>query len=364
MTTELVAGENAADETVEDENGEGQICALDGCENPLPARPVDPQGRRKGGRPSSYCGKAHADAASRARRAAQTAAVVDPLIELSRASEGLDAATRPLVATLGELRELLGRAEKGALAQLRRVEEEAIEARTEADDALRRTEQSERARDKALVQAREDRQARAEAEKAAERTAAEAEQITRDAWSKVAEHERAAGAAEAARAAAENARNELVASMRAAQEQLDDLRAARQTLAAELEQTRAELRERSTELAVLDERLTASRAQLRTAERSVEYARHETQRAREDAATAAAEAARQRAEREDAMALVGEERTKRRVAESRNESLEAQIAAARAELAETQSRLERKLAEAEPHPGEDTIARINSPGDE
>src|SRR5699024_508729 len=88
-------------------------CALEGCNNPLPGPAVDAQGKRKGGRPSSYCCKAHADAASRNRRAAQTAAVVDPLVELRQVIDSFTPTAQPLLDTLRQVTDQLEAAEQG-----------------------------------------------------------------------------------------------------------------------------------------------------------------------------------------------------------------------------------------------------------
>jgi chromosome segregation ATPase len=342
------------------ENGlvETQLCALDGCDNPLPPPSVDENGRRKGGRPSSYCCKGHADAASRARRGAQTAAVVDPLMEMRRGIEALGPVTQPLLDAIAELQGRLGEAERGAVAQVRQTEEDARAARTEAEDALRRADQAERARDRALIQARDDRAARAEAEKLADKAVADADREKREAWVKVAEHERAKGAAEAARHAAEQARDELAENVRAARAQLEDLHTARAELAQDLERTGAELRERTTELAVLAERLAAARAHLTAAERSVEHAHRETADAR-DAAD------KQRAERDQALARAAEEHTVRRVAEARVDSLETTLAATRSELAQLRElRAEEAARAAEESAGSGTDGPIRPPGED
>src|SRR5699024_3457557 len=126
-------------------------CALDGCTNPLPGPAIDDQGKRKGGRPSSYCCKAHADAASRNRRAAQTAAVVDPLIELRRTAENLTPATQPLLDMLRHVTEQLEGAEEGAIAQVRQSQEDVAAAHAAMEDAQRHTTQAEQARDEAVA---------------------------------------------------------------------------------------------------------------------------------------------------------------------------------------------------------------------
>ncbi|MFB9725745.1 hypothetical protein [Haloechinothrix salitolerans] len=319
------------------------LCALDGCDNPLPPRPVDQHGRRKGGRPSSYCCKSHADAASRARRVAQAAAVIDPLSDLRQASESLSAVTTPVVEAITALQERFSAAEEGAIAQVRRAEEEAGAARSEAEDAVARAERSDRARNAALVQAREDRQAREKAEKAAVTATAEAEAVTKQAWEKVAEHERAAGAADAARVVAENARDELAATLRSARAELDALREEREALRRERDEARTELEEQRSEVALLSERLSSARAQQAAAENAAEHARKEVARTQDQAAELVEEARRQRADRDDALNRLAEEHAARRVAEQTAEAAQATVESLRTALAEANARVDTLL---------------------
>ncbi|MPY96988.1 MAG: hypothetical protein GEU97_03175 [Actinophytocola sp.] len=329
----------------EDTNDEATVlCALDGCDNPLPPRPVDQHGRRKGGRPSSYCCKSHADAASRARRVAQAAAVIDPLSDLRQASESLSAVTTPVVEAITALQDRFAAAEDGAIAQVRRAEEESAVARKDAEDAVARAEQSDRARDAALVRAREDKQARATAEKAAATARAEADAVTKQAWETVAEHERAAGAADAARVVAENARDELAATLRSARAELDALREGRDVLRRERDEARTELGEQRAEVALLSERLSSARAQQASAENAAEHARKEVARTQDQAAEQAAEAQRQRAERDDALRRLAEEHAARRVAEHTAEAAQATAESLRTALAEANARVDTLLA--------------------
>src|SRR5699024_10787744 len=183
------------------------VCALEGCDNPLPGPSVDEQGRRKGGRPSSYCCKAHADTASRNRRAAQTASVVDPLVEARRLAEEFTPTAQPLLDMLRHVTERFEGAEQGAIGQVRQAQEDVAAAHAAAEDAQRRAEQAERARDKALATSRDEQQAREEAQRQAKQAADDAERVRQEAWATVAEHERARGAAEAATESANTARD-------------------------------------------------------------------------------------------------------------------------------------------------------------
>src|SRR4051794_35419880 len=76
--------------------GEDDVCALEECDLPLPARALDALGRPKGGRRPRYCSKAHADAASRQRRARDSAAVADPLAQALTAGKAFVPAAREL----------------------------------------------------------------------------------------------------------------------------------------------------------------------------------------------------------------------------------------------------------------------------
>src|SRR3954451_18930117 len=82
---------------------EDDVCALEECDLPLPARALDALGRPKGGRRPRYCSKAHADAASRQRRARDSAAVADPLVLALTAGEAFVPAARELAAQLTQL---------------------------------------------------------------------------------------------------------------------------------------------------------------------------------------------------------------------------------------------------------------------
>jgi chromosome segregation ATPase len=319
-------------------------CALEGCDNPLPPPAIDERGRRKGGRPSSYCCKAHADAASRARRAGQLAAITDPLVELKRATELFVPAVAPLLDALSEMRGRLETAESAALAQVQQADVQAAEARAEAEEAHRRAEQADRARLRTLEQAKDDREARTAAETAARKATEAADRSTREAWVQVAEHERARGAAEAAGAAAAAGRDDLAVELRTARTQLAELLQVRDDLAARLERTREELRTSAADHALALDRLDGTRKTLAAVEASLEHARREAQDAR-------AHLAAQGAELADTRTRIAEEHAARRVAEARLEAVEARAVTAeqgaerlRGELAEAHARLDRMLA--------------------
>src|SRR5699024_12062998 len=235
------------------------VCALEGCDNPLPGPSVDEQGRRKGGRPSSYCCKAHADTASRNRRAAQTASVVDPLVEARRLAEEFTPKAQPLLDMLRHVTERFEGAEQGAIGQVRQAQEDVAAAHTAAEDAQRRAEQAERARDKALATSRDEQQAREEAQRQAKQAADDAERVRQDAGAPVAEHERARGAAEAATESANTARDAAHADLRSAHQQPRGRRDTHSALRDELASVTTQLEESRAEHTLANERLDQAR---------------------------------------------------------------------------------------------------------
>jgi chromosome segregation ATPase len=334
------------DEVERPDEPEERVCALEGCDNPLPVPAVDEQGRRKGGRPSSYCCKAHADAASRQRRAVQAAAVLDPLVELRRCAEAFGAVTEPVLDSLHAMAQRLDAADEAAVAQVRQADEQASAARAEAEDALRRAEQAERARDRALAQVRDAQSARTEAEKAAQQAMAAAEQTQRDAWAQVAQHERARGAAESAATASAQARDELSRQLRETRSQVDELVAARARLTERADDVENRFRELSTAHTVATERLEAATARAEATQSSLDHARREVTEARDEATA-------HRAELDQIRAQLAEERTARQLAEAGREHAQAahteaarRVAELGDQLDQTHARLDRLLAAA------------------
>jgi hypothetical protein len=181
------------------------ICALEGCDQPLPERPLDEHGRRRPGRRPRYCSKAHADQASRQRRALETSAVTGPLQQAEELRQELVPLAAQLTGLLTALAERFDKADEGALARIATAEAEAQEARRDAVEAVERRQEAEQARRSAMAEARTAARERDEATFAAERTAHEADQIRTAAWEQVAAHERSRGEAEAARQSAEEA---------------------------------------------------------------------------------------------------------------------------------------------------------------
>lgn len=244
----------------------GARCELEGCGNPLPPPALDEHGRRKGGRPSRYCSKAHADAASRARRARDTAAVSDPLTEVRSIGAALLPGVRDLLDSLTTLQQRFADAEQQAFAQVAHAEAEANQAREEAAHATARADQAERQRREALAHARDHQREREQAVREAERIKLEADEIRTQAWETVATHERARGQAEAACAAAGTERDQLATELRAVRTQVEHDRAEHARLADALNAAQAGLTDAHRELV----RLRQETAQLREESRQAQ----------------------------------------------------------------------------------------------
>lgn len=277
------------------------VCGLDGCDQPLPARPLDELGRPKGGRRARYCSKAHADTASRQRRAADLAAVADPLALAREASGEVLPVARRLGEQLTALITRFEQAETGALGRVRAAESEAEQAHAEAARATEAEQHAETARREALAAARHDRQEKDLADRRAQDARAEAEQIRDDAWKQVAAHERARGQAEAdleaARATLEALRREHADLLDTSQEQrnrLTHLDVQLATATVEHREALARATELTTRLEQAEQHHRAAEADLRTrhAEQTqtlldrhaeeLRQARRETEKARAD----------------------------------------------------------------------------------
>ncbi|MGH3930793.1 MAG: hypothetical protein ACRDTF_12530 [Pseudonocardiaceae bacterium] len=258
----------------------GAVCGLEGCGNLLPAPAIDEHGRRKGGRPSRYCSKAHTDAASRARRLRDTAAVSDPLSEVRSIGAALLPGVRELVSSLATLEQRFAEAEQQAWAQVAHAEAETGQAREEAADAVTRADHAEQARREALAQARDHQLERDQAVKEADRIRQDAEKIRSQAWETVATHERARGQAEAAHAAAAAERDRFATELRAAHTQLEHDRAEHTRLTNALTAAQADLADDRRELDQLRQDSAQARAQLGTLKdqlRTEQEQRHRSQ---------------------------------------------------------------------------------------
>lgn len=346
MRTELAENSETSENTgsllAEEQRGTAQtedygICALEGCENPLSPPAIDEEGRRKGGRPSSYCGKTHADAASRARRIAQTAAIVDPLNEIQRIIEGFTSTAQPLLTAVDQMKAQLGTAEKGALAQVQEAQEQTRLAKAEAEEASKRAEQAGRAQAQAIRQSHEDRAAKEAAEKAIERASHDAEQIKKESWARVVDHERARGAAEAAHKAATQAQEELAAALREARSQIEDGRKTQTDLQRTREILSGQLNELKTENAVTSDRLRAAEKQTAITEESA-------RRANQELADARAVETSLRTELADARQQLSHEHTAHQLAKAQVESTQQNIDAVKADLGDAHARLDQVLS--------------------
>ena len=251
-------------------------CGLDGCDEPLPPRPLDELGRPKGGRRARYCSKAHADAASRQRRASDLAAVADPLALAREATAGVLPVARQLGEQLTSLVARFEQAENGALARVQAAETEAEQAHAEAARAAESEQQAEHARREALAAARRDREEKDQALHRAEQAQAEAQQVRDDAWKQIAEHERARGQAEAelatVRTALETLRREHATLLDTAQDQRTRITA----LDLQLATTAVELRQAGDRVTDLTTRLDHTQQQNERRHQE-NQARHEDQ---------------------------------------------------------------------------------------
>ncbi len=327
---------------IDTEADEVRLCALEGCENPLPPPAVDAEGKRKGGRPSAYCGKTHADAASRARRAAAVASVADPLLEVRRIADEFTPASASLVELLDAMRSRFDDAAEAALGRVTEAETESATARREADEAHQAAAKADSSRATALAASRDDKLAKVKAEKTAEQALKDAEETRQRAWTEVAAHERARGAAEAATVAAERARDGLVADLRTLREDFLAVREAKTRLTTELGERDTALARAVAELEALLDRLDEAKARLTVSEKDCAAARAESGGLREDLDRVRAELA--------------QEHTARSLAEARATALSEELERARTRAVADQTRYDevvRQLAElARPKPVE------------
>jgi chromosome segregation ATPase len=345
------AGTAVVAEPVEGGDGEtAPVCALDGCDRPLPERPLDEQGRRRVGRRPRYCGKAHADQASRQRRAVETEAVTGPLRQAEELGRRVVPVGRELAGLLTELIARLDAADTGALARIATAETEVARARQEAAEAVDRRQEAEQARRSALTEARAAARDRDEAIAEAARVARDAEQVRTTAWEQVAAHERARGEAEATRDAAEAAVVRLSEELRAAQEERERERVTAEEVTARLREARQEAdRARAEQVATREANTLLESARTQTlAERDrllveVERVRGElagvSAAAAEEADRARAGLARSEREGSRLGEELGRERNARTLAEQRLADARSEAEEARRQAAQLQSLL-------------------------
>jgi hypothetical protein len=271
---------------------------LDGCTTGLPAPARDERGRLKGGKPTRYCSKAHADEASRKRRALESVGVEEPL-QLLR---NLGGQTREVMdSALQELAEIRGRwdeLDRGAVAQSAADRAEVASALLKVERAERAVEDAERSRAETAAAAVKDQQRRVAAEQAAEAAMAEAEQVRKTAWERTAEHERARGQAETRATLAEQGQRDALDRLEAIRREVRDLTALKQDTARRLNEALA-VAERADAARVLAQaqvagaeeraRLTGDAARL--AEEVARRAQEETVAARRAESVARAETA-------------------------------------------------------------------------
>lgn len=319
---------------IDTEADEVRLCALEGCENPLPPPAVDAEGKRKGGRPSAYCSKTHADAASRARRAAAVASVADPLLEVRRIADEFTPTAASLIELLDAMRARFDDAAEAALGRVTEAETEAATARHETEDAHQVAAKADTARATALAASRDDKMAKAKAERTAEQALKDAEETRQRSWAEVAAHERARGAAESATVAAERARDALVADLRTTREEFSAVRAERARLTADLGERDTALARAVAELEALLDRLDEAKARLTVSEK--------------DCAAVRAESTGLRGDLDRVRAELAQEHTARSLAEARATAVGEELERAQARAAADQARYDdvvRQLAE-------------------
>jgi hypothetical protein len=295
-------------------------CALDGCENALPPPARDERGRLKGGKPTRYCCKAHADEASRRRRALESLGVEEPLHVLrelgGQTREVVDGALRELA----EVRRRWDELDAGAVARSAADRAETASALLKVERAERAAEDAERARAETAAAALKDQQRRVAAEQAAEAALKEAEEIRKTAWEQTAEHERARGQAETRATLAEQGQRDALDRLEVTRRELRDVTVLQQDTARRLAEA----------LAAAD-RADAARVLAEAQVRSVEERARMSIEAADERARTAAEATRQA----EARVSSAEERT--RVARDEAEAARAAEVAIRAGAAATQS---------------------------
>jgi len=228
------------------------------CAAPVTPPPVDELGRRRGGRKSKYCSKAHADKASRLQRSTAAAGTGEGLRRATELADRLVPALREQERAVTSLRAVLEQVDAGAISRVEAAESDADQARRDATLAGIRMGEAERraAADRTVTEqattaraaAEQARQQAAERERAAVARADAAETRVETAAS----NERAArlalgestellGATKESLAAADRDRAALGAESHALRAALAELTAVRDTTATENARLAAEL---------------------------------------------------------------------------------------------------------------------------
>nr|WP_052477770.1 hypothetical protein [Kibdelosporangium sp. MJ126-NF4] len=265
-------------------------CALDGCDNPLPAPARDEQGRLKGGKPFRYCGKAHADEASRRRRALEAVSVDEPLLVLrelgGQTRDAMDAAVRELAS----IRQRWDELDAGAVAQSAKDKAQTAEAMLTVERAQRTADDAERARAEAVSAAAKDQQRRKAAEEAVEQAIKDAELVKKAAWAQTAEHERARGQAENRATHAEQAQREAFDQLEVVRQDLRALITEHQDTERRLGQALAAADMAEAARTLADAKIASAEERARLAGEATRLAELSAQRAHEDLRRAQAEA--------------------------------------------------------------------------
>ncbi|MFI0369708.1 hypothetical protein ACH35V_17695 [Actinomadura sp. 1N219] len=327
----------------------GGECALAGCTQPLP-----PPGR---GRPAKYCSKAHADQASRDRRAADAAALDEPLRRAEALAGRLPEAIGGLQEQLTALTDALAQAQAGGLARVQRAEAESVAARQAEADADARAAEADRARARAETAATDAAQARRAAEQVAERDRAALAQVRADTAETIAAHTQLRDAAREAQAAAETARDAKTAELREArqghEQDLARRDAAIRAQTGQLDAARTDLARTTDALSAAREALATAGGEARAQRTRAEAAEHARDAALRDLQTTEARAAALDRRSRDlqtaadqAAAEAADARAALTACEAVSNRLETALEAARAEAAEQRERAARAEAAA------------------
>jgi hypothetical protein len=275
-------------------------CALQDCDNALPPPARDEQGRLKGGKRFRYCSKAHADEASRRRRALESVGVEEPFQLLrnlgGETREVMDAA----LTQFAEIRRRWDELDAGAVAQSAKDRADTAEAMLKVERAERAADDAERLKAEAVAAAAQDRQLRVAAEQAAQTAVAEAEQARKAAWEQTAEHERARGQAETRATLAEQGQRDALDMLESVRRELRDLKILQQDTLRRMTDatTVAERADAARELA--EAKIAGAEEKARLAGEAAHRAHQEAEAARgsEQRAWSAAEASMHRAQQD------------------------------------------------------------------
>jgi hypothetical protein len=307
---------------------------LDGCDNALPPPARDERGRLKGGKPTRYCCKAHADEASRRRRALESVGVDEPLVVLrelgGQTREVVDSALREFA----EMRRRWDELDAGAVARSAADRAETASALLKVERAERAAEDAERSRAETAVVALQDQERREAAEQAAETAIKEAEQVRKAAWEQTAEHERARGQAETRAMLAEQGQRDALERLEVARRELRDVTALQQDTARRLAESLAAADRADAARVLAEARVSGAEERARLSEESSGLAEQRARRAQEETAAARAAEASARAETADAARALAAMRSAYGVVVERLSSQDREIQDLRAQLAE------------------------------